>query len=107
MSERVTRHVAAFNETVATGEWESFSERFSDDATLAFDGVPVGPFTGRGAIAAAYAAQPPTDTMTLTGVVTDGDHDIARFAWSAGGTGTMRLTWRAGALAALTVAFDA
>jgi hypothetical protein len=106
VSERVAAHVAAFNDTVATGAWESFSQRFTDDATLAFEGVPVGPFTGRPAIAAAYAAQPPTDTMTVTDVETDGDHDVARFAWSAGGTGTMRLTWRAGAVAALTVSFD-
>ena len=107
MSERVAAHVAAFNETVGTGAWQSFSERFATDATLTFVGVPVGPFAGRQAIAAAYAAQPPTDTMAVTGVETDGDDDVARFAWSAGGTGTMRLTWRAGAVAALTVAFDA
>ena len=106
MSERVAAHVAAFNETVTTGAWESFSQRFTDDATLAFEGVPVGPFTGRPAIAAAYAAQPPTDTMTVTHVETDGDHDLARFTWSAGGAGTMRLTWRGGAIAALTVSFD-
>jgi steroid delta-isomerase len=107
VSERVAAHVAAFNETVASGEWEQFSERFTDDATLAFAGVPVGPFTGRAAIAAAYAEQPPTDTMTVTDVETDGDLDVARFAWSAGGTGTMRLTWRDAEVAALTVAFDA
>ena len=107
MSARVAAHVAAFNETVASGEWEQFSERFTDHATLAFEGVPVGPFTGRAAIAAAYAEQPPTDTMTVTDVETDGDLDVARFAWSAGGTGTMRLTWRDGEVAALTVAFDA
>ncbi len=106
MNQRVAAHVAAFNETVASGEWEAFSERFADDATLAFEDVPAGPFAGRPAIAAAYAAQPPTDTMTLTGVETDGDRDVARFAWSAGGTGTMRLTWRAGAVASLTVSFD-
>ena len=106
MSERVAAHVAAFNEAVASGEWEQFSQRFADDATLAFAGVPVGPFTGRPAIAAAYAEQPPTDTMTVTDVETDGDHDVARFAWSAGGTGTMRLTWGAGAVASLTVSFD-
>ncbi len=106
MSERVAAHVAAFNETVASGEWVRFSERFSDDATLAFEGVPVGPFTGRSAIAAAYAAQPPTDTMSVTDVETEGDHDVARFAWTEGGTGTMRLTWRDGGVAALTVSFD-
>ncbi|MGH3348300.1 MAG: hypothetical protein ACRDO4_15080 [Nocardioides sp.] len=107
MSERVDAHVAAFNETVGSGEWERFSERFSDDATLAFGGVPVGPFTGRPAIAAAYAVQPPTDTMTVTGVETDAAADTVRFAWSAGGTGTMRLTWAGDLVEALVVTFDA
>lgn len=105
-ADRVAAHVAAFNATVASGDWETFSQRFTDDATLAFDGVPVGPFEGRRAIAAAYVAQPPTDTMTVSAVVSDGDRDVARFAWSAGGTGTLRLTWREGEVAALTVTFD-
>ena len=105
MSERVGAHVAAFNDAVSSGEWETFSERFADDATLAFEDVSVGPFTGRPAIAAAYAAQPPTDTMTVVGVDSEGDRDTVRVAWSAGGTGTMRITWRGGAVAALRVSF--
>lgn len=105
MSERVHAHVAAFNDTVASGEWDAFSERFVDDATLAFEGVPVGPFTGRPAIAAAYAAQPPTDTMTVVGVDSESDQDTVRFVWSAGGTGTMHITWQGGAIAALRVSF--
>ena len=110
MSERVDAHVAAFNDTVASGEWETFSARFADDATLAFEGVPVGPFTGRPAIAAAYAAQPPTDTMAVIAVESGEDQsreqDTVRFAWSAGGTGTMRVNWAGDLVAAMVVSFD-
>ena len=105
MSERVHAHDAAINDTVASCEWETFSERFADDATLAFEGVPVGPFTGRPAIAAAYAAQPPTDTMTVVDMDSEGDQETVRFVWSAGGTGTMHITWQGGAIAALRVSF--
>jgi len=109
MSERVDAHVAAFNDTVASGEWDAFSERFAHDATLAFEGVPVGPFTGRPAIAAAYAAQPPTDTMAVTAVESgedrDRQQDTVRFVWSAGGTGTMRVTWAGDLVDAMVVSF--
>jgi hypothetical protein len=105
MSERVHAHVAAFNDAVASGEWETFSERFADDATLAFEGAPVGPFIGRPAIAMAYAAQPPTDTMSVVDMDSEGDQETVRFVWSAGGTGTMHITWQGGAIAALTVSF--
>ena len=37
----------------------------------------------------------------------DGDHDVIGFAWDAGGGGTLRITWRDGAVAGLTVTFDA
>ncbi|QBR92019.1 nuclear transport factor 2 family protein [Nocardioides euryhalodurans] len=104
---RVAHHVAAFDEAVASGDWASFATRFAEDAVLDFVGVPAGPFVGRAAIAAAYDAQPPTDTMDLLGVETDGDVDVARFVWRAGGTGTMRFTWRDGTIARLVVAFDA
>jgi hypothetical protein len=45
--------------------------------------------------------------MTCLSVARDGDDDIARFAWDAGGGGTMYLCWRGGAVAGLTVTFDA
>ncbi|HEX6150891.1 nuclear transport factor 2 family protein [Nocardioides sp.] len=106
MSGRVTAHVQAFNDTVGSGAWGEFSERFTDDATLAFEGVPVGPFSGRSAISAAYVAQPPTDTMTVTDVKTDGARDTVRFRWSAGGTGTMCLTWDGDLVEQLVVSFD-
>jgi steroid delta-isomerase len=102
-------HVAAFNTAVTSGDWATFSERFADDAVLAFVGPPVGPFAGRDAIAAAYAAQPPDDTISVAGAVTvEGDETVVPYRWDAtGATGTMR--FRAaphGLVGALTVTFD-
>jgi hypothetical protein len=37
----------------------------------------------------------------------DGGRDVIRFAWDAGGGGTLQVTWRDGAVAGLTVTFDA
>jgi steroid delta-isomerase len=103
---RVTRHVAAFNATVRTGDWSTFADRFAPDATMAFTGVPAGPFAGRAEIARAYARQPPADTMAVRSVSSSGPVDTVRFAWTAGGTGTMQLTWQSGLIARLEVSFD-
>jgi steroid Delta-isomerase len=103
---RVERHVAAFNAAVASGDWSGFAARFTLDAQLAFEGVPAGPFRSRETIAAAYENQPPTDTMRALDVDTDGTADTVRFAWTRGGTGTMRLTWEGDLVASLVVAFD-
>jgi len=100
---RTSDHVTAFNHAVTTGDWDTFADRFAEDATMTFVNVPAGPFHGRTAIAAAYRESPPTETMTLVGL----DEDTARFRWAGGGTGTMDLTWTPnGAVQALTVAFD-
>lgn len=106
MTDRVVRHVAAFNDAVRSGNWPAFSRRFAPDATLAFQGVPVGPFHGRDAIAAAYDGQPPTDTMDVLSVDTVDERDLVHFAWRAGGTGTMRMVWEGAAVAQLVVAVD-
>jgi steroid Delta-isomerase len=84
-------HVAAFNAAVATGDWDPFADRFADDATLAFVGPPVGPFEGREAIAAAYAAQ-----------------TVVPYRWdTTGATGTMRFCAAPDdAVQTLTVTFD-
>ena len=108
-AERVARHVDAFAAAVASGDWEGFAQRFAEDAEMVFVGVPAGPFVGRAAIAAAYAADPPDEPMALTGpVVTDSDGAVAPFRWVAsGGTGTMRLRFDvAGLVERLVVAFD-
>ena len=105
-SDRVAAHVAAFNDAVRSGAWAEFSGRFADDAELVFEGVPAGPFRGRADIAAAYVAQPPSDTLRVLDATTDGDTDVVRFSWDEGGTGTMRLTWADGSVSRLVVSFD-
>ena len=63
----------------------------------------------REAIAAAYAAQPPSDTMTVLGVrAADDGTVIEDFSWSADGgarSGEMRLTVEAGLIRRLVVVF--
>ena len=106
MSDRVRRHVAAFNTAVESGDWSDFATRFTEGARMTFVGVPAGPFAGRDAIARAYEQQPPTDTMSVVEVRADGDREVVAFRWSAGGTGTMRLTWADDLVADLEVSFD-
>ena len=40
-----------------SGDFSRMLEQFTEDAELAFEGVPVGPFRGKPAIAEAYAEQ--------------------------------------------------
>jgi len=107
ISDRAARHVAAFNDSVRSGQWADFAGRFTSDATMAFVGVPVGPFAGREAIAAGYASQPPSDTLTVTSGVSSGDVDKLWFAWDGSlTTGTMVLHWSGDLIAELTVTFS-
>jgi hypothetical protein len=100
---RTTDHIDAFNHAVTTGDWDTFAERFAEDARMSFAGVPAGPFSGRTTIAQAYRDNPPAETMQLEGP----DGDTIKFRWSGGGTGLMHLTWAPdGAVQALTVSFD-
>ena len=106
ISARAARHVAAFNDSVRSGEWADFAGRFTPDATMRFVGIPVGPFTGRDAIAAGYASQPPSDTLTVTRGNSAGDVDELWFAWdSSGAIGTMILRWSGDLITELTVTF--
>ncbi len=107
IGDRAARHVAAFNSSVRSGQWADFAGRFTPDATMRFVGLPVGPFTGREAIAAGYASQPPSDTLTVTKVVSSGDVDKLWFAWdSSSNAGTMILRWSGDLIAELTVTFS-
>jgi steroid Delta-isomerase len=84
-------------------------ELFTDDAELAFEGVPVGPFAGRGAIAAAYHERPPDDTIEMLDV-RDGDGEIAAgYAWSRNPdvrAGELRLTRDGDRIRRLVVTFE-
>jgi hypothetical protein len=103
----VDEHAALFNASVLTGEWFLFVATFDDDAHMRFLNAPAGPYQGRAAIAAAYAKQPPDDTMTIVDVEpVDTDAAEVRFSWDRGGDGTMTIRWRDGQVADLTIAFD-
>jgi steroid Delta-isomerase len=105
----LTDHVARFNEAIRTGDFGPMLAAFTPDAELVFDGVPVGPFAGRDAIAAAYRQQPPDDAVLLLGEVREEDGAlVADYAWAREGTraGRMMLTPRDGAIARLIVTFE-
>lgn len=105
MDDRVARHFGRFNEAVRCKDWTAFVAAFTPDAVMTFHGVPAGPYAGREEIARACAAQPPSDTMTCVSVQTQGERDTVRFAWDAGGAGTLVLDWRDGLIAGLSVSF--
>jgi len=105
----LAEHVERFNEAVRSGDYETMLAGFAPDAEMAFEGVPVGPFAGRDAIAAAYAQQPPDDEVVLLGEIRrDGDVEEADYAWASEGTraGRMILTSRDGQIARLVVTFE-
>lgn len=107
MTDRVEEHFRLCNEAVRTKDWAVFLATFTPDAVMRFEGVSAGPYEGLDQIGRAYAEQPPSDTMSCVSDARDGDHDVVRFAWDAGGGGTLRVVWRDGAVAGLTVTFDA
>ena len=94
--------VAAFNEGVRTGDWSSLVALFAEDAELEFEGIPVGPFRGRDAIAEAYRAMPPDDEIVLL----DGG---PRYAWSKEperAAGELQLEERDGRIVRLRVLYE-
>ena len=102
-------HVERFNEGVRTGEFGPMLEQFTDDAELAFEGVPVGPFVGREAIAAAYRDRPPDDTLAVLEIEEAPDGVVAGYAWSREPdvrAGEMRLTLRGDRISRLVVTFE-
>ena len=77
-------HVERFNEGVRSGDFARMLEQFTEDAELAFEGVPVGPFRGKPAIAQAYADQPPDDEIVILRTRESSDDLIvADYAWRA------------------------
>ena len=77
------RHISLFNAGVRTGDFGPMLDQFSPDASLFFEGVPVGPFLGRAAIAKAYATTPPTEGIVLLEAHEDHDVITARYAWAS------------------------
>ncbi len=74
-------HVERFNAGVCSGDFGPMLELFAEDATLEFEGVPVGPFHGREAIAGAYREQPPDDEIEVLDVEETDAEVRARYAW--------------------------
>ena len=98
-------HVDRFNEGVRTGDWSRMLELFAHDAELDFEGIPVGPFRGRDAIAEAYRMQPPDDEIVLL-AQSDG---VAVYAWARKPTvrgGELRVVEHDGQIRRLAVVYE-
>jgi ketosteroid isomerase-like protein len=105
----LAEHVGRFNDAVRSGDYAEMVDGFAPDAEMAFEGVPVGPFSGRAAIAEAYAQQPPDDEIVLLGEPrVEGDTVETDYAWAVQGTraGRMILTARDGEITRLVVTFE-
>jgi steroid Delta-isomerase len=109
LSELLREHVDRFNAGVRSGDFGPMLENFGDAAEMEFRGIPVGPFVGKEAIAAAYRAQPPDDELrVLEERDADGSVD-ARYAWLAEPdvpAGELLLTVESGLIRKLVVTFD-
>lgn len=102
-------HVRRFNDAVRSGDFAEMVRGFAPDAEMEFQGVPVGPFFGRDAIAEAYERRPPSDEVRLLGEPRmDGDTVESDYAWAAEGrrAGRMIVTQKEGSIARLVVTFD-
>ena len=109
VSELLREHVARFNAGVESGDWGPMLAQFGDDAVLEFRGVPVGPFSGKDAIAAAYAEQPPDDRVRVLEQREREGRVEARYAWLAEpdvAAGEMLLTPAGELIGELVVTFD-
>ena len=109
MTDILEDHVARFNEGVRTGDFTRMLENLAPDATMAFEGVPVGPFAGRDAIAQAYHDQPPDDELDVLDSRREGDTIVAGYAWlrqPEKRAGELRLTFDGSRITRLVVTFD-
>jgi hypothetical protein len=75
-------YVSRLNAGIDGGGWQAMAELLADDAELAFEGIPVGPFRGRDAVRAAYESAPPDDTFELLEVGGRPGGARAVYAWS-------------------------
>jgi RimJ/RimL family protein N-acetyltransferase len=102
-------HVERFNAGVRSGDFGPMLEAFAEDAEMAFEGVPVGPFRGRDAIAAAYRERPPDDEVEVLDAREEGPLVVAAYAWRAEPgvrAGELRLTREGDRIRGLVVTFD-
>jgi drug/metabolite transporter (DMT)-like permease len=109
MAGLLDEHIERFNAGVRTGDWEPMVGGFTEDAEMEFRGVPVGPFVGRDAIAAAYREQPPDDELRVLEQRQGEGRIEARYAWLAEphvAAGEMFLTPEEDVIRKLVVTFD-
>ena len=102
-------HVERFNEGVRSGDFGPMLLAFAADAEMVFEGVAAGPFVGRAAIAAAYAAQPPSDEVLLLGEPRcEEGIAVADYAWAGDGTraGRILLDAHEGSIARIVITFE-
>ena len=103
-------HIVRFNDAVNSGDFTEMVSHFSDGASMIFEGVPVGPFSGREAIAGAYAAQPPDDQLVLLEIIDEGPDSIEMtYAWGKEPdrrAGTMSLAQEDGQISRLVIRFE-
>jgi steroid delta-isomerase len=103
------QHVERFNAGVRSGDFGPMLEQLADDAEMTFEGVPVGPFVGRDAIAEAYRERPPDDELDVLDTRREGDTLIAGYAWRRAPdvrAGELRLTVDVDRISRLVVTFD-
>ena len=82
-SDLFQRHTALFNQGVRSGDFGPMLAQFTDDSELLFEGISVGPFRGKAAIAAAYASQPPDDEIEVLGIDAQEGKIRGAYAWCA------------------------
>jgi steroid Delta-isomerase len=103
------RYIATHNAAVRSGDWAAFSEWFTDDSEVRFEGVPVGPFRGRDEIRAAYESRPPDDEVEIRNVTTDGKRTVADYGWAADKgvrAGELRVIWDEDRISELVITFE-
>jgi len=101
-------HVARFNDGVRGGDFGAMVSALAPDAEMRFEGIPVGPFYGREAIADAYREQPPDDELVLLDRREEHGELVGTYAWAAEPdvpAGELRLTPRDGEIARIVVRY--
>jgi len=103
-------YVMVHNECVRTGDWQPLGEWFAEDAELEFDGVSVGPFSGRAEILAAYDERPPDDEVVVFDTRAGEGGVVASYGWlrePAKVAGRMLVTLDGNRIGKLVVTFEA
>ena len=103
-------HCQRFNTAVQTGDFTAMVEHFAEDAEMVFEGVDAGPFSGRAAIAEAYAVRSPHDQVLMLHAeeLEDGTL-VGEYAWASSAqtrAGGMRMTLDGDLIRRLVVTFD-